>query len=108
MADHSILNDPSGISAATYGFVVLISSAGGAIRYFNNESKLKAFSFLRLCIDVTTSAFAGVMTYWVTVYMKIDPTFGSMLVAIGGFLGVNAIREFERIYLNLIRKGEDK
>lgn len=100
-----VLKDPNNIPLGIYAFVVVLAAAGGAVRYLNDETKLKSFSVARLSIDMITSAFAGLMTYWVTVYMNLNPTMGSMLVAIGGYLGVNAIREFEKIFLTIIRKG---
>ena len=97
--------DPSHFSQIiTWLWVIGLSSLGGMVSYLNTINKKKiAFSFARLCIEVLTSAFVGIVTFMLCDMAKFEWQLTASMVAISGHMGTRAIFKLESIF-NLLKK----
>ncbi len=93
--------DPTSYSLLTYGWVVLLSAWGGAVRFIR---KVKAGDMtmkqaaLTLASEIVTSSFAGVVTFYACEAVNTPPLYTAMLVGVAGHMGGRALDPLERLY----------
>lgn len=90
--------DPASYSLITYAWVLLLSAWGGAVSFMRKRRRglVKPFSWIELMVEVLTSAFAGVLTFWLCEASQIDPLITAALVGISGHMGSRAIFAIEQ------------
>jgi hypothetical protein len=76
--------DPTTYSLITYAWVFILSAWGGAV------------NFMELIGELMTSAFAGVLTFWLCQAAEINNLITAALVGISGHMGSRAIFHFEK------------
>lgn len=83
----------------TWGWVLGLSAWGGAVSYFHHMTKhgLK-FSLFRLAMDISTSAFVGLLTYLLCHAANISEELTAAMVGISGHMGAKALVMLERKY----------
>lgn len=79
----------------TYLWVIGVASFAGVVRYLNH---METFSVQRFLIDVLSSAFTGLVTFWLCEWTNITGPMSAVLIAISGLLGSRAWGEFENLY----------
>lgn len=92
--------DPSNYTFLTYAWVMLLSCSGGIVSYINHmrsEIGLKKI-LLSLAREVFTSAFAGVITFYICEWGGVDHLLSAVFVAISGHMGTRAIYQIENFY----------
>ena len=89
--------DPTSYSLLTYLWVFGLSSLGGFISFVNKIKKghARAFNIAEFMGEIATSAFAGVITFWLCENASISPLITAALVGVSGHMGSRAILLFE-------------
>ena len=89
--------DPTSYSLLTYLWVFGLSSLGGFISFINKLKKghARAFNVAEFMGEIATSAFAGVITFWLCENANISPLVTAALVGVSGHMGSRAILLFE-------------
>jgi hypothetical protein len=89
--------DPLGYPLKTYGFMLFIAVLGGVVSYYAKvrSGEIPAASVMHLIGEITTSAFAGLVTFWVCEYLNVPQILTAPLVGVSGHLGAKAISMME-------------
>jgi len=90
--------DPTHFTWLTYMWVVLISMWGGLVS-FNRKIKLghaRPFNIMELVGELVTSAFVGMLTFWLCSAAGIQPLVTAAFVGITGHMGSRALWHMER------------
>lgn len=89
--------DPTTYSLITYGWVLLLSAWGGAVSFWRKikSGKARPFNIMEFVGELFTSAFAGVLTFWLCQAANIDGLVTAALVGISGHMGSRAIAQVE-------------
>jgi len=82
--------DPMAFSLLTYAWVLGIAIMGGVIQHFK-EHHGKAFSILQFVVDITTSAFVGILTFWLCTAAEMDELVTAALVGMSGHMGSRSL-----------------
>lgn len=90
--------DPTNFSLLTYAWVLLLSSWGGLVSFMRKRrcGMVRPFNFAELLGELLTSAFAGMLTFWLCEASNINPLVTAALVGISGHMGSRAIFQFEQ------------
>lgn len=90
--------DPTNYSWAAYGWVFALSAWGGAVSFIRkvNEGAVRRWNITELAGELVTSAFAGVITFWICEASGITPLITACMVGISGHMGSRAIFQFEK------------
>lgn len=93
----------------TCWWVVVLSAWGGMVSYFHNLGRhgLK-FSLLRLFVDISTSAFVGILTYLLCRATIRSEEVTAAMVGISGHMGTRALFMLEKRYEKLFGTMEDR
>ncbi len=93
--DFKDFKDPFGFPAVHYLWVLALACAGGLVKHLNSMQKL---SWGKLVIDLITSGFTGVMTFWMCETANIHGPMSAVLISVGGLMGNRAWKEFEHVW----------
>lgn len=85
--------DPTSYSLLTYAWVFILAMFGGVVNFMH---KLKAghtrvFNFVEFIGELVTSAFAGVITFWLCENAGISHLMTAAFVGVSGHMGSRAI-----------------
>lgn len=89
--------DPSTIAALTYMWVFLVATWGGVVNYVKKRRTgvIPRFSITEFVGEIVTSAFVGLMTFFMCQSAELDPMLSAALIGISGHMGSRAIFVFE-------------
>ncbi|MDE2441395.1 MAG: phage holin family protein [Betaproteobacteria bacterium] len=89
--------DPTTFSMLTYAWVFALSAWGGAVNFVRKvrNGSARPFNVMELVGELMTSAFAGIITFWLCNAADIQPLITAALVGISGHMGSRAIYHFE-------------
>ncbi|MGB8517036.1 MAG: phage holin family protein [Gallionella sp.] len=89
--------DPSNYSFLTYIWVVAISSWGGIVSFHQKVvlGHARPFNLAELFGEILTSAFVGVVTFWLCEWANIPQMLTAAFVGITGHMGSRAIWRLE-------------
>lgn len=90
--------DPTTYSLLTYGWVLTLASWGGVVNFLRKRKSgdARPFNVVELIGEIVTSAFAGMVTFWLCEASGIGGLITAALVGISGHMGSRAIFAFER------------
>ena len=85
--------DPSTYGLITYLWVIGLAAWGGLVNFYRKvkSGETRAFNLIELIGEIATSAFAGLITFWLCEAAQFNP-----LVGISGHMGSQAIYQLER------------
>lgn len=85
--------DPSTYSWLTYLWVTGLGAWGGLVSFYRKlrAGKARPFNVVELVGEITTSAFAGLITFWLCEAAEIQPLVTAALVGVTGHMGSRAI-----------------
>jgi hypothetical protein len=85
--------DPMGYPLKTYGFMLGVAVIGGLVSFYGKvrRKEVEALSVMHLIGEIATSAFAGLLTFWVCEYLGIQQILTAPIVGVSGHLGAKAI-----------------
>lgn len=89
--------DPSTYGLITYLWVTGLAAWGGLVSFYRKvkTGKVRAFNIVELIGELATSAFAGLITFWLCEAAGFQPLVSAALVGISGHMGGRAIFQFE-------------
>lgn len=90
--------DPTTYSLLTYAWVLALASWGGVVNFLRKRKSgdVRPFNVVELIGEIVTSAFAGMVTFWLCEAAGIGGLITAALVGISGHMGSRAIFAFER------------
>lgn len=89
--------DPTTYSLITYAWVCTLSAWGGTVNWIRKRKSgdTRPFNFMELVGEIMTSAFGGVLTFWLCEASSLHPLITAALVGISGHMGSRAIYHME-------------
>ena len=89
--------DPLGYPLKQYGLMLGIALLGGLVSWFAKirRGELAAWNVMHLVGELSTSAFAGLIAFWICEWAAFSPVLTASLVGIAGHMGTRAIAAFE-------------
>jgi drug/metabolite transporter (DMT)-like permease len=93
MAQSVASKDPLSYPLKTYGFMLFVAILGGIVSFYAKvrRGEVAALSFMHLVGEITTSAFAGLLVFWLCEYLNVPQILTAPLVGISGHMGAKAI-----------------
>lgn len=90
--------DPFDYSFWTYVWVLMLSAFGGLVNFSHKlqDGRTTPFRLTEFVGELVTSAFAGLLTFWLCESAGIDKLISAVLIAISGHMGSRAIFRLER------------
>lgn len=90
--------DPTDYSIRQYGVMLGVALLGGLVSWINKvrAGQLPAWSLMQLVGELATSAFSGLLCFWICEWTNTPQLLTISLVAIAGHMGTRAIILFER------------
>jgi len=89
--------DPTSYSILTYAWVFGLAVLGGLVNFMRKlqEGHARVFNFIEFFGEIVTSAFAGIITFWLCENAGLSPLLTAALVGVSGHMGSRAIFAFE-------------
>jgi hypothetical protein len=89
--------DPLNYPLKQYGFMLLTALLGGLVSWYAKVRKgeVMAWNVMQLVGELATSAFAGLICFWVCEASGLAISWTVPLVGIAGHMGTRAISAFE-------------
>lgn len=84
---------PEAYSFITYGWVFALAILGGIVSFMRKlqEGHTRAFNIIEFIGEIVTSAFAGVITFWMCEHSGLSPLVTAAFVGISGHMGSRAL-----------------
>lgn len=104
-------NSPENYSFITYLWVMALSILGGTVRTLSHITIDMSWKcvFRRWTIDITVSAFVGILTFYLCEYAKLDQVLTAAFVGISAHMGTRFIVILEEyLYRRLTGRKEDE
>jgi len=101
-----ITKDPMAYPLSQYGFVLAVSLLGGLVGWFSKvRSGVLQGSDLRVLMgELTTSALAGLLTFWICEWSNVSPLLTAAFAGIAGHMGGSGITLLEDIFKRWVDK----
>ena len=89
--------NPLDYSLRQYAFLLGVALLGGAVSWYAKvqAGQVAAWSIMHLVGELVTSAFAGLLTFWIAESVGAPQLVTISLVGIAGHMGARAITNFE-------------
>lgn len=90
--------NPFDYSVITYLWVLAVSGLGGLVNFHRKmrEGQTRAFNVTEFLGELVTSAFAGLLTFWLCESANIDRLVAAVMIAVSGHMGSRAIFGLEK------------
>lgn len=101
--------DPASYSLVTYAWVFVLSAWGGTVRFIRKvkAGEMSPKQALKFLIgEVLTSAFAGVLTFYLAQATGVSGLWTAVLVGIAGHMGGRSLERLETMYKRWIGGSE--
>jgi len=94
-----VVRDPMSYPLKQYAFLLGTALLGGLVSWYAKvrSGAVSAWSLTQLVGELATSAFAGLLAFWVCEYMQLSPLLTAAIVGICGHMGTRAIAAFEEM-----------
>lgn len=99
--------DPTTYSLLTYAWVLALSALGGAVSFVRKvkSGAARAFNIPEFVGEIITSAFAGIITFWLCEAAEFRPLITAAFVGIAGHMGSRAIFHLEQFLTSKFPNG---
>lgn len=89
--------DPTSYSLLTYAWVFMLAILGGVVNFMRKlqEGHVRVFNVVEFIGEIVTSAFSGVITFWLCENAGMSPLVTAAIVGISGHMGSRALFMFE-------------
>ena len=86
-------NDPSNFDLITYVWVFGLSAMGGVVAFMQKlkNGHARVFNFVEFIGEIVTSAFTGVITFYLCESAHLDRILTAALVGVAGHMGSRAL-----------------
>lgn len=90
--------DPTSYSWITYVLVGFLAIWGGVVGWIRkrNAGMARPFNIMELIGELLTSAFAGILTFWLCEAAEVNPLITAALIGISGHMGSRGIFLIEK------------
>lgn len=101
------LKGPLDYSLKQYGLILGIALLGGAVNWYSKvrRGEIPLWSINHLVGELATSAFAGLLCFWICESAGLSPLVTAALAGIAGHMGARAITAFEEWATGKFGKG---
>ena len=101
---------PENYPLVTYLYVFLLSALGGFVSFMKKlkSGHVRAWNFAEFVGELATSAFAGIITFYLCQWSGFSPLLTAALVGISGHMGSRAINIMERFFETRFPSTEKK
>jgi hypothetical protein len=84
---------PEAYSFITYGWVFALAILGGVVSFMRKLQlgHTRVFNLVEFIGEIVTSAFAGVLTFWMCEHADISPLMTAAFVGVSGHMGSRAL-----------------
>jgi len=84
---------PETYSFITYGWVFALAILGGVVSFMRKLQlgHTRVFNLVEFIGEIVTSAFAGVLTFWMCEHSGLSPLMTAAFVGISGHMGSRAL-----------------
>lgn len=91
---------PETFGLLTYAWVIGLSALGGVVAFARKvkEGHARAWNFAELLGEIATSAFAGVITFYLCEWSGFHPLASAAFVGIAGHMGSRALFQLEGFF----------
>lgn len=85
--------DPTSYSMLTYAWVFLLAILGGVVNFMRklNRGNVRVFNIVEFLGELVTSAFAGVIAFWLCENAGMSPLLTAAIVGMSGHMGSRAL-----------------
>lgn len=92
--------DPMAYPISQYGFVLAVSLLGGLVGWFSKVRKgeVQGTDFRVLMGELTTSALAGLLTFWLCEWGNVSPLLTAAFAGVAGHMGTRGIALLEDFF----------
>lgn len=89
--------DPTTYALITYLWIFVLSAWGGLVSFFNkvNKGQARRFNVTELIGELVTSAFVGVLTFWLCEWGNLPQLLTAAFVGVSGHMGSRALFKAE-------------
>ena len=90
--------NPWDYSVITYVWVMALSAFGGLVSFSRKlrDGAVRAVNVTEFVGEIVTSAFAGLLTFWLCESSGMDKLISAVMIAVSGHMGSRAIFRVER------------
>ena len=90
--------NPESYSLLTYSWVFLLAILGGVVNFIRKLQRgdVRPFNIVEFIGEIVTSAFAGIITFWLCEASGVTPLITAALVGISGHMGSRALFLIEK------------
>lgn len=94
-----VLKDPLRYSLRDYGLILAVALLGGLVSWYAKvrRGEIPGYSVMQLIGELATSAFAGLIAFWLCEWANFPQLLTVAIVAISGHMGTAAIKQFEKL-----------
>lgn len=94
-----VLKAPFSYSLRDYGFILATAILGGFVSWYAKvrRKEVPPWGVHQLIGELATSAFAGLLAFWICEWANFPQLLTVSLVGISGHMGTSAIQNFERL-----------
>ena len=94
--------DPTNLGWVTYLWVVLLSGLGGFVAFWQKlkDGSVRVFNVVEFIGELCTSAFTGVVTFYLCEAAQFPPVLTAALVGISGHMGSRGLYLIEKHLTN--------
>lgn len=106
----SAAKDPTSFGLITYVWVIVLAAWGGVVRFIRKVKSGEMSSkqaFKAIVGEILTSAFAGVLTFYLAEASGVSQLWTAVLVGVAGHMGGRSI-EYIEIFFKRWTGAEDK
>ncbi len=106
MNETEVVKDPSSYTWIAYMWVVCLSAWGGLVSYLRkvNSGALHKWSLTELVGEIVTSAFMGILTFWLCEWTNLPPLLTAAFVGVSGHMGSRGLFMLENYIKNRLDK----
>ena len=100
------VKDPLSYPLSQYGLILFISILGGAVNWYwrAKRGETLTLGIAGLIGEIATSAFAGLITFWMCEYFNVGPLVTPCLVGLAGHAGGRGIVWAEAVTRRKVEK----
>lgn len=101
------IKQPLSYSLREYAMILGTSLLGGLVSWYAKvrRGEVSVYKISQLVGELCTSAFAGLIAFWICEWAGMAPLLTAALVAISGHAGATAIQWFERFAESKLTTG---